>query len=120
MREPYRGFMKIIQSIVSRGVRTGVLVLAVVTTATGGFTSVTAQTSRHDQEAIRNVAKQVRPLPILVSEIRRQSPYDRMDYLGGPIFDPVRFVYRLKFIDGNKVVFVYVDARSGRIIGRSP
>lgn len=78
-----------------------------------------AQQTRADQAAIRAVAKQVRPLRVVVASVRSQSPYDEMDYLGGPEFDPARFVYRLKFMDGNKVVFVYVDAVSGRILGRS-
>ncbi len=78
-----------------------------------------AQTSRAEQAAIRSVTRQVRPLPKVISETRKLNPYNEMDYLGGPEFDPVRFVYRLKFMDGNKVVFVYVDAISGRIIGRS-
>ncbi len=81
--------------------------------------SAFAQTSRAEQAAIRAVSREVRPLPKVISETRKQAPYNEMDYLGGPEFDPVRFVYRLKFMDGNKVVFVYVDAVSGRIIGRS-
>lgn len=83
------------------------------------MTPAAAQQSRADQAAIRKVAKQVRPLPSIVREIRSQAPYNEMDYLGGPEFDPARFVYRLKFMEGSKVVFVYVDAVSGRIIGRS-
>lgn len=41
-----------------------------------------------------------------------------MQYLG-PEYDPAAMAYRLKFIQGGRVVFVDVDARSGRIIGRS-
>lgn len=78
-----------------------------------------AQTSRADQAAIRALTKKVTPLPKVISDIRKQAPYEDMDYLGGPEFDPGRMIYRLKFMDGNKVVFVYVDAVSGRIIGRS-
>lgn len=80
---------------------------------------VAAQQTRADQAAIRSVAKQVRPLRSVVASVRSQPPYDEMDYLGGPEFDAARYVYRLKFMDGSKVVFVYVDAVSGRIIGRS-
>lgn len=80
---------------------------------------VSAQTSRAEQAAIRALAKKVIPLPKVISDIRKQPPYEDMDYLGGPEFDPGRMIYRLKFMDGNKVVFVYVDAVSGRILGRS-
>ena len=41
-----------------------------------------------------------------------------MQYLG-PEYDASAMAYRLKFIQAGKVVFVDVDARSGRIIGRS-
>lgn len=42
-----------------------------------------------------------------------------MQYLG-PEYDPAAMAYRLKFIDNGKVHFVDVDARTGRIIARSP
>lgn len=38
-----------------------------------------------------------------------------MQYLG-PEYDPAAQVYRLKFIDGNRVIFVDVDARTGSIL----
>jgi uncharacterized membrane protein YkoI len=41
-----------------------------------------------------------------------------MQYLG-PEYDAAAMAYRLKFIQSGRVVFVDVDARSGRIIGRS-
>ncbi len=41
-----------------------------------------------------------------------------MQYLG-PEYDPAAMAYRLKFIDKGKVHFVDVDARTGRIIGRT-
>jgi uncharacterized membrane protein YkoI len=43
-----------------------------------------------------------------------------MTYLGGPQFDSSRMIYALKFMDGSQVVIVYVDARTGRIVGRKP
>jgi uncharacterized membrane protein YkoI len=41
-----------------------------------------------------------------------------MQYLG-PEYDAAAMAYRLKFIHNGKVFFVDVDARSGRIIGRT-
>lgn len=38
-----------------------------------------------------------------------------MQYLG-PEYDSIAQVYRLKFIDNGRVIFVDVDARSGRIL----
>ncbi len=40
------------------------------------------------------------------------------EYLG-PAYDSTAMAYRLKFIKNGKVVFVDVDARTGRIINRS-
>ncbi|MCB2073096.1 MAG: PepSY domain-containing protein [Novosphingobium sp.] len=41
-----------------------------------------------------------------------------MQYLG-PEYDPLAMAYRLKFIRDGRVVFVDVDARSGKIISTS-
>ena len=41
-----------------------------------------------------------------------------MQYLG-PEYDPAAMAYRLKFIRDGRVVFVDVDARSGKIISQS-
>lgn len=41
-----------------------------------------------------------------------------MKYLG-PEYDPSAMAYRLKFIRDGRVVFVDVDARTGRILGES-
>jgi len=41
-----------------------------------------------------------------------------MQYLG-PEYDPTAMAYRLKFIQGGRVVFVDVDARTGRVLGES-
>ena len=41
-----------------------------------------------------------------------------MQYLG-PEYDPLAMAYRLKFIQNGRVVFVDVDARSGKIINTS-
>lgn len=41
-----------------------------------------------------------------------------MQYLG-PEYDPAAMAYRLKFIQNGRVHFVDVDARTGRVIGRS-
>lgn len=38
-----------------------------------------------------------------------------MQYLG-PEYDPTAQVYRLKFIDGDRVIFVDVDGRTGAVL----
>ena len=40
------------------------------------------------------------------------------EYLG-PAYDPNAMAYRLKFMRASRVTFVDIDARTGRVLGRS-
>ena len=75
-----------------------------------------------DQDNLREAAAQGQVIPLnkLVADVRSRPPYSGMTYLGGPQFDADRMIYALKFMDGAQVVVVYVDARTGRIVGRKP
>lgn len=75
-----------------------------------------------DQDNLREAAAQGQVIPLnrLINEVRSRPPYSGMTYLGGPQFDADRMIYALKFMDGSQVVIVYVDARTGRIVGRKP
>ena len=81
-----------------------------------------AARGNRDQDNLRQAAAQgqVVPLGKLVADIRSRPPYNDMTYLGGRQFDVGRMLYKLRFMDGSKVVVVYVDARTGRIVGRKP
>ena len=75
-----------------------------------------------DQDNLREAAAQGQVIPLnrLVADVKSRPPYSGMTYLGGPQFDAGRMIYALKFMDGAQVVVVYVDARTGRIVGRKP
>jgi uncharacterized iron-regulated membrane protein len=75
-----------------------------------------------DQDNLREAAAQGQVIPLnrLVADVRSRAPYKDMTYLGGPQFDSRQMIYALKFMDGAQVVIVYVDARTGRIVGRKP
>lgn len=75
-----------------------------------------------DQDNMRDAAAQGQVIPLnrLVADVRARPPYNGMTYLGGPQFNSGRMIYALKFMDGSQVVIVYVDARTGRIVGRKP
>ncbi|WP_447753588.1 PepSY domain-containing protein [Sphingopyxis fribergensis] len=75
-----------------------------------------------DQDNLRNAAAQGQVIPLnkLIADVRSRPPYNDMTYLGGPQFDAGRMIYALKFMDGSQVVVVYVDARTGRVVGRKP
>ena len=80
--------------------------------------------ARDDREAesARAAAEQGQVLPLgrLVAMVQARAPYRNMTYLGGPQFDAQAMRYGLKFLDGNKVIVVFVDARTGKIVGRQP
>ena len=75
-----------------------------------------------DQDNLREAAAQGQVIPLnrLIADVKSRPPYSGMTYLGGPQFDAGRMLYALKFMDGAQVVVVYVDARTGRIVGRKP
>ena len=81
-----------------------------------------AARGNRDQDHLRDAAAQGQVIPLnrLIAEVRSRAPYSDMTYLGGPQFDAGRMIYALKFMDGSQVVVVYVDARTGRIVGRKP
>jgi hypothetical protein len=80
--------------------------------------------ARDDREAesARAAAEQGQVLPLgrLVAMVQARAPYRNMTYLGGPQFDARTMRYGLKFLDGSQVVVVFVDARTGKIVGRQP
>lgn len=58
----------------------------------------------------------IQPLPQIEREILPRMP--GMQYLG-PEYDSVAMAYRLKFIRDGRVVYVDVDARTGRVLRQS-
>jgi hypothetical protein len=49
----------------------------------------------------------------------RIVPHMRGFHYLGPELDPGSGLYRLKFMRGDKVIWIDVDARTGRVVGRS-
>ncbi|MFN7030102.1 MAG: hypothetical protein ACK4PC_12145 [Sphingopyxis sp.] len=81
-----------------------------------------AARGNRDQDHLREAAAQGQVIPLnrLIADVRSRAPYSEMEYLGGPQFDAGRMIYALKFMNGSQVVVVFVDARTGRIVGRKP
>ncbi len=73
---------------------------------------------RGEQNQVRDQMEGGRVMPLREIESRVLPTMRDYEYLG-PEYDPVAMAYRLKFIQNGRVMFVDVDARSGRIIGRS-
>lgn len=80
--------------------------------------SVPASAGKPDQEAALEAVRSGRAQSLSVLS-RRVVPQVRGNYMGGGEYYPSSNTYRMKFMRGNSVIWVDVDGRSGRIIGRS-
>ncbi|MXO89803.1 PepSY domain-containing protein [Pontixanthobacter aquaemixtae] len=84
-----------------------------------GMASVPAHAqSRTDQEEARKEMRAGNVLSLREIE-RRVLPSMRCGEYLGPAYDSTAMAYRLKFICNGRVLFVDVDARTGRILRRS-
>lgn len=73
---------------------------------------------RNDQGAARKEMRAGNVLSLREIEARILPGMRGYEYLG-PAYDATAMAYRLKFIREGRVVFVDVDARTGRVLGRS-
>jgi uncharacterized membrane protein YkoI len=82
-----------------------------------GLTSHTASAYRPkaDQQEARKQMSDGKVLSLRQIESRVLPKMRGMEYLG-PEYDEDSRIYRLKFIDEGRVIFVDVDARSGSIL----
>ncbi len=72
----------------------------------------------NDQGKARKEMRAGNVLPLRDIEGRILPQMRGFQYLG-PAYDSTAMAYRLKFLRGQQVVYVDVDARSGRVIGKS-
>ena len=79
--------------------------------------AATAQ-SRSDQGEARKEMRAGNVLPLRKIEARILPMMQDAEYLG-PAYDSTAMAYRLKFIRDGRVIFIDVDARTGKILRRS-
>ncbi|MDG6079994.1 hypothetical protein E3U23_12430 [Erythrobacter litoralis] len=77
-----------------------------------------AQDRRSDQSEARKEMSAGRVIPLRKIEARILPMMKGAEYIG-PAYDSTAMAYRLKFIRDGRVLYVDVDARTGRILGRS-
>ncbi len=94
------------------------LILIVAMAATGFLTPLSAQQSRSDQGEARKEMRAGNVLSLREIERRILPTMRGAEYLG-PAYDSTAMAYRLKFIRDGRVMFVDVDARTGRVLRRS-
>lgn len=92
--------------------------LASAFVATGFASGPAAAQSRTDQAEARKEMRAGNTLPLREIERRVLPTMRGAEYLG-PAYDSTAMAYRLKFIRDGKVMFVDVDAKTGRILRRS-
>jgi hypothetical protein len=91
-----------------------ILILLAAAISTAGV-AAPSQARKDDQGKAREQMNSGKVLSLREIEGRIVPRMRGMEYLG-PEYDGVAQVYRLKFIDSGRVIFVDVDARSGGII----
>ena len=70
------------------------------------------QSLREQDRAYRAMQQgEILPLPVVRSRVRIPGA----DYIGAELNG---FVYRLKYMRGSEVIWIDVDARTGRVLGR--
>jgi len=99
---------RLISSLVAVGLLAGPIAAA----------SAHAQDRRSDQSEARKEMNAGRLLSLRKIEARILPMMEGAEYLG-PAYDSTAMAYRLKFIRDGRVLYVDVDARTGRILGRS-
>lgn len=83
-----------------------------------GLAATPALAQRNDQGEARKEMRAGNVLSLRQIEARVLPAMRGHEYLG-PAYDATAMAYRLKFIRDGRVVFVDVDARTGRILSRS-
>lgn len=84
----------------------------------GGIAAPVAAQSKSDQGEARKEMRAGNVLSLREIERRVLPTMKGAEYLG-PAYDSTAMAYRLKFIRDGRVMFVDVDARTGRILRRS-
>ena len=91
------------------------IILPLLLAACAAFTPAAAERPR-DQDRAFQATREGRSMPLPLIEQRVLPFMGGADYLG-PEFDGR--TYRLKFMRGGRVIWIDVDAATGRIVGRS-
>ncbi|MBK8375740.1 PepSY domain-containing protein [Sphingorhabdus sp.] len=91
------------------------LSLAIAVGLTGATVPACAMGRKDDQEGAREQMRDGKVLSLREIESRIVPRMRGMEYLG-PEYDHNAFVYRLKFINAGRVIFVDVNARTGDIL----
>lgn len=93
-------------------------IVAALTLGGLALPAVAQEKSGGDQGEARREAQAGNQLSLREIERRILPQMQGSEYLG-PAYDSIARAYRLKFIRDGRVTYVDVDARTGKVIGRS-
>lgn len=93
-------------------------ILALIAGSLLAVSPATAQDRRSDQSEARKEMNAGRLMSLRQIEARILPMMAGAEYIG-PAYDSTAMAYRLKFIRDGRVLYIDVDARTGRILGRS-
>ena len=85
--------------------------------ALGPVSAPAEPTQRRDQQEAFDQLRQGRIMPLREIEARVLPRMNGAQYLGVEL-DPQTSIYTLKFVRKGTVIWVYVDARSGKVVGQ--
>jgi uncharacterized membrane protein YkoI len=94
------------------------LVIAAAAAAFATAAPADAKPRSRDQDAAFEATQQGRIMPLRTIEAKILPRMGGADYLG-PELDAASSRYRLKFLRGDRVIWIDVDGRTGRVIGKS-
>ena len=95
---------------------TKALLAAMTALMLGGLTPAEAGGRRDEQDAARRAMLDGQVMPFSIIKRRVEAEMGDATYLGSE-FNAEANRYRLKYVEGGKVVWVDVDGRTGNIIG---
>jgi uncharacterized membrane protein YkoI len=85
--------------------------------ALGPVSAPAEPAQRRDQQEAFDQLRQGRIMPLREIEARVLPRMNGAQYLGVEL-DPQTSIYTLKFVRKGTVIWVYVDARSGKVVGQ--
>jgi uncharacterized membrane protein YkoI len=115
--KPYRCIQIAFKAATIEGVDMKTRITLFLALAAITATAAPAMKPKADQEGARKQMSDGKVLSLRQIEAKVLPRMKGMEYLGPEYYQDTK-VYRLKFVDDGRVIFVDVDARSGSIIGQ--
>ncbi len=115
-KTPYSHLVQCAEVMHTNMMKKVALTLSLALAATLSISPSLAKDKRDGQDAVREQRERGQVMSLRQIEGRVVPQMNGMEYLGFDDYDQNEQIYRLRFIEGNRVKFVYVDAVTGRVV----